>query len=56
MKILKEDQRSTSEADYYRRKAKDAEHAAELAETEEAKQFYLETAKAFYTMADHAEK
>jgi hypothetical protein len=44
------------EADYYRRKAKDAEHAAEMAETKETKQFNLETAKAYHAMADDAEK
>jgi hypothetical protein len=41
-------------ADYYRRKAEDADRAAETAETAEAKQFYQETAKNFYLMADSA--
>jgi hypothetical protein len=45
-----------SEAAHYRRKAKDAEHAAEIAETAEAKQFHLESAKAYHQMADDAEK
>jgi hypothetical protein len=50
------DRPSMSEADYYRRKAMDAEHAAEMAETNEAKQFYFETAKAYHAMAYDAEK
>jgi hypothetical protein len=53
---MQKDRPSMSEADYYRRKAKDAEHAAEAAETDESKQFYLETAKACHAMADDAEK
>jgi hypothetical protein len=56
MKSVKKGQPSTNEAEYYRRKAKAAEHAAETAETDEAKQFNLETAKAYYLMADEAEK
>ena len=50
------DRPSMSEADYYRRKAKNAEHAAEAAESDESKQFHLETAKAYHAMADDAEK
>ena len=46
----------TSEADEYRRKAKDAERAAEMAESAEAKEFYLEMAKNYYEMADGAER
>jgi hypothetical protein len=53
---LKKGPSGTSEADHFRRKAKDAEHAAEIAESDEAKQFYLETAKAYHAMADQAEK
>jgi hypothetical protein len=56
MKTVKKGQPSTTEADYYRRKAKDEEHAADTAETVEAKQFHLETAKAYHVMADEAEK
>ena len=56
MRTMQKDRPSMSEADYYRRKAKDAEHAAEAAETDESKQFYLETAKAYHAMADDAEK
>jgi hypothetical protein len=44
------------EADYYRRKARSAERAAEAAETTEARQFYLELAKSYYVMADDAER
>jgi hypothetical protein len=53
---MEKDQPSMSEAVSYRRKAKDAEHAAETAESDESKQFYLETAKAYHAMADAAEK
>jgi hypothetical protein len=56
MKTVKKGRPSASEADYYRRKAKDEEHAADTAETAEAKQFHLETAKAYHGMADAAEK
>lgn len=56
MKTVKKGRPSTSEAEYYRRKAQAAEHAADTAETDEAKQFNLETAKAYYQMADEAEK
>jgi hypothetical protein len=45
-----------SEADDYRRKARDAERAAETTESAEAKEFYLEMAKHYYEMADRAEK
>jgi hypothetical protein len=56
MKTVKEGRPRTSEAYYYRRKARDAEHAADTAETAEAKQFNLESAKAYHAMADDAEK
>lgn len=46
----------SAEAGYYRRKARDAERAAETAETAEAKQFYLEMAKSFHEAADSAER
>lgn len=42
------------DADHYRRKADDADRAAETAETPEAKQFYQEIAKNYYLMADSA--
>ena len=48
--------RRPSEADNYRRKARDAERAAETTESVEAKEFYLEMAKHYYAMADRAEK
>ena len=47
---------SEGEASHYRRKARNAEHAAEAADTAEAKQFYLEVAKNYYEMADRVEK
>jgi hypothetical protein len=56
MKTSKKRWPSASEADEYRRKAKDAERAAEMAESAEAKQFYLEIAKNYYEMADGAER
>jgi len=56
LRTVKKGLPSTSEGDYYRRKAKDAERAAETAETAEAKQFYVETAKNYHLMADDAEK
>jgi hypothetical protein len=55
MKTPKKGRSTGSEADDYRRRARDAEHAAELAETAEAKQFYLEVAKQWYEIADRAE-
>jgi hypothetical protein len=45
-----------SEADDCRQRARDAERAAERAETAEAKQFHLEIAKHWYEMADRAEE
>jgi hypothetical protein len=56
MKIPKKGQPAASKADDYRRRARDAEHAAETAETAEAKQFYLEMAKQWYEIADRAEE
>jgi len=56
MKTQKRKRPSTrDEADYYRQKAKDADHAAETAETAEAKQFYLKIAKNYYLMAENTE-
>lgn len=43
-----------NEGEHYRRKAEDADRAAETAGTAEAKQFYQETAKNYYVMADSA--
>jgi len=45
-----------SEADAYRRKARDAERSAEAAESEEAKEYYLEIAKNYYELAETAER
>jgi hypothetical protein len=45
-----------SEADEYRRKARDAERSAETAETAEAKEYYLEIAKNYYGLAESAER
>jgi len=56
MKTPEKKRPSGSEADQYRRKARNAEHAAEMAETAEAKQFYLEVAKNYYEMANRATK
>jgi hypothetical protein len=56
MKTPKTGRSTASEADDYRRRARDAEHAAEMAQTAEAKQFYLEIAKQCYEIADRAEK
>ena len=42
-------------ADYYRRKAEDADREADTANTAEAKQFYQEIAKHCYLMADSAD-
>jgi hypothetical protein len=57
MKTQKKEWSSGREdADYYRRKAEDADRAAETAETAEAKQYYQETAKNYYLMADNAVK
>jgi hypothetical protein len=50
----KESSSGREDADYYRRKAEDADRAAETAGTAEAKQFYQETAKNYYLMADSA--
>jgi hypothetical protein len=46
----------SEEVGYYRRKAKDAERAAESAETGEARQFFMELAKNFHEAADRAER
>lgn len=55
MKTRKKEWSSGREdADYYRLKAEIADRAAETAETAEAKQFYQETAKHYYLMADSA--
>ncbi len=48
--------RRASEADQYRRKARDAERSAETAESEEAKEYYLEIAKNYYELAENAER
>jgi hypothetical protein len=56
MKTAKKGRPATSEAGDCRQKARDAEHAAEMAETAEAKQFYLEMAKQWYEIADRAEE
>jgi hypothetical protein len=56
MKTPKTMQRTASEADDYLRRARAAEHAAEMAGTAEAKQFYLETAKQWYEIADRTEE
>lgn len=56
MMAPKQERPSASEAGYYRRKARDADRAAETAETDEAKQFYMELAKTFYEMAARAEQ
>ena len=50
----KEWSRGREDAGHYRRKAEDADRAAETAETAEAKQFYQEMAKNYYLMADGA--
>jgi len=56
MKIPKKGPSAATEAGEYRRRARDAEHAAEMAGTDEAKQFYLEMAKQMYELADRAEE
>lgn len=48
--------RRASEADEYRRKARDAERSAETAESAEAKEYHLEIAKNYYELADNAER
>jgi hypothetical protein len=56
MKTTKKGWPSSTEADDYRRRARDAERAAEASESPEARQFYLELAKQCYEMADSAER
>jgi hypothetical protein len=56
MKTPKKERPTLSEADDYRRRARQAETAAEMAETAEAKHFYLEIAKQWYETADRAEE
>lgn len=54
MKTPKKALPSKTEADRYRRKARNAEHEAETAQSAEAKQFYIEVAKNFHNMANRA--
>jgi hypothetical protein len=56
MKTSEKGRPSPNEAEEYRRKAKDAEHAAETAESAEAKEFYLAMAKNYHELASKAEK
>lgn len=56
MKTAKKGRLTASEAADCRQRARDAEHAAEMAETAEAKQFYVEMAKQWYEIADRAEE
>ena len=56
MKTPKKERPTSSEADDYRRRAREAEIAAEMAETAEAKNFHLEIAKQLHEIADSAEE
>jgi hypothetical protein len=56
MNTPKKERQTASGADDYRRRAKEAEHEAEMAQTAEARQFYLEIAKQWYEVADRAEQ
>jgi hypothetical protein len=56
METPKKERSTASEADDCRRRARDAEHAAEMAQTAEAKQFHLEIAKQWYEIADRAKE
>jgi len=56
MKTPKKGRLPASDAEEYRRRAREAEHAAEMAGSDEAKQFYLEIAKQCYEIADRAEQ
>jgi hypothetical protein len=55
-KRAKKGKPSASEADECRRKAKDAEYAAETAQSAEAKDFFLQVAMDYYRLASSLEE